>query len=137
VAKVDVQEGQLVPAGTALVELVPRGQIEIRLGVESADALVLHPGQAVQLFPTTVDDDEPIEGTLRLVTRRVNSEVDWSIVSLLLQRPMRCCWTAQCGENCPSRRFPGWSFPMMRCCPMTRGFFNLHGGRQSRGQNTR
>ena len=74
VAKVDVQEGQLVAAGMAMVELVPRGQIEVRLGVEDADALLVHSGQAVQLFPNSVDDDEPIEGTVRLVTRMVNPD---------------------------------------------------------------
>jgi membrane fusion protein (multidrug efflux system) len=74
VAKVDVQEGQLVPAGAAMVELVPRGQIEVRFGVEPTDAMLLRSGQAVQMFPPTADDDEPVDGIIRLVTHRVNPD---------------------------------------------------------------
>ena len=74
VAKVDVQEGQLVPAGAALVELVPRGQIEVRLGVEPGDAPLLRANQPVQLFPSTADEDESLDGSIRLVTQRVNPE---------------------------------------------------------------
>jgi RND family efflux transporter MFP subunit len=75
VARVDVQEGQLVPAGGPLVEVVPRGQIEVRLGVEPDDAASVRANQPVQLSPTSAgDDDEPIGGTVRLVTRRVNPD---------------------------------------------------------------
>ena len=75
VAKVDVQEGQLVPAGAPLVELVPRGQIEVRLGVEPADVGLVRADQPVQLFPTAAaDDEEPVDATVRLVTRRVSPD---------------------------------------------------------------
>ena len=75
VAKVDVQVGQLVPAGGPLVELVPAGQIEVRLGVEPAEAASVRPGQPVELSPTTAtDDDEPTAATVRLVTRRVSPD---------------------------------------------------------------
>jgi RND family efflux transporter MFP subunit len=77
VAKVDVQEGQLVPAGAPLVEVVPAGQIEVRLGVEPAVAMLVRADQPVRLFPAYADsdpDEEPITARLRLVTRRVNPD---------------------------------------------------------------
>ncbi len=75
VAKVDVQEGQIVPAGGPLVELVPRGQIEVRLGVEPADVGLVHADQPAQLIPTAAaEDDEPIDGAVRLVTRRLSPD---------------------------------------------------------------
>jgi RND family efflux transporter MFP subunit len=75
VAKVDVQEGQLVPAGGPLVEVVPRSQIEVRLGVEPTDATLVRPDQTAQLRPTTAgEDDEPVDGTVRLVAQRVSPD---------------------------------------------------------------
>ena len=75
VARVDVQEGQLVPAGGPLVEVVPAGQIEVRLGVEPSDVGLVRAGQPVGLVPTTADeDDEPVAGTVRLVARRVSPD---------------------------------------------------------------
>ena len=75
VAKVDVQEGQLVPAGGPLVEIVPRSQVQVRLGVEPSDAGVVRAGQPVKLAATSADpEDEPIDGTVRLVARRVSPD---------------------------------------------------------------
>ncbi len=74
VAKVDVQQGQLVAAGAPLIELIPRGQITVRLGVDPSDVPKLRAGQSMQVFPTTADEDEAIDGTIRLVTRRVNPD---------------------------------------------------------------
>jgi membrane fusion protein (multidrug efflux system) len=73
VGKVDVQEGQLVPAGGPLVELVPRDRIEVRLGVEPADTALVKPDQAAQLFPTS-GGGEAVDGRVRLVTRRVSPD---------------------------------------------------------------
>ncbi len=73
VAKVDVQEGQLIAAGAPLVEVLPTGRIEVRLGVEPSQSNLVKAGQAVKLFPTAGATDG-IAGTVRLVTRRVNPE---------------------------------------------------------------
>jgi RND family efflux transporter MFP subunit len=75
IAKIDVQPGQLVPAGAPLVEVIPRGQIEVRLGIEPADAALLHNSQTVLLFPPDADDDdEAIDARVRLISKRINSE---------------------------------------------------------------
>lgn len=72
VSKVDVQEGQIVPAGGTLMEVVPVGRIQVRLGVEPSLAGQLKPGQAVHI--ETVQDGQQIkvDGTVKMVTRRVN-----------------------------------------------------------------
>ena len=75
VARVVVQEGQVVPAGGPLVELIPRGQIEVRLGVEPTDAASVRPNLLVKLTPTSAaEDDEPIDASVRLVTRRISPD---------------------------------------------------------------
>lgn len=75
ITKVDVQEGQIVPAGGPLVELAAQDRVEVRLGVDPADAAVLKPGQSVQLRRTdrpASESAEPIEGHVRLVEQRVD-----------------------------------------------------------------
>lgn len=73
VAKVDVQNGQIVPAGGPLVEIVVEDQIEVKLGVEPEDLPALHPKQAIEIFP--VSNPEPqnkVDAMVRLITRRVD-----------------------------------------------------------------
>jgi membrane fusion protein (multidrug efflux system) len=74
VSKVDVQEGQIVPAGGSLVELVARDRIEVRLGVEPSDVMRVHAGQPVQIFAVTGDTDHAIAGKVRLITQRINPD---------------------------------------------------------------
>jgi len=73
VVKVDVQDGQLITASGPLVELLPRGQVEVRLGVDPIDVSSLKPGQAVQLFQETGPADG-ISGTIRSIAERINPE---------------------------------------------------------------
>ncbi len=73
VSKIDVQAGQIVPAGGPLIETVPQRQIEVRLGVEPGLAQQLTVGQVVKLFPKGSDSDA-VEGKIRLVTQRVNPD---------------------------------------------------------------
>jgi RND family efflux transporter MFP subunit len=71
-SKVDVQEGQIVPAGAALVEIASGNRIEASLGVEPADAAALKVGQRIDLAPVGAASNETIPGQVRLVAARVD-----------------------------------------------------------------
>jgi RND family efflux transporter MFP subunit len=66
------QEGQIVPAGGPLIELAEEKRIEVRLNVEPGDAADLQAGQAITISSVNDKDARPVEGRVRLVTRRVN-----------------------------------------------------------------
>ncbi len=66
------QEGQIVPAGGPLAELAEEKRIEVRLGVDPGDAAGLQPGQPVLVSTVRDAQAKPVEGRVRLVTRRVN-----------------------------------------------------------------
>jgi membrane fusion protein (multidrug efflux system) len=72
VATVAAQDGQIVAAGTALVEIVASDEIEVKLGIEAPDAATLKVGQPIALFPVNQAPSETVEGTVRLVTQRIN-----------------------------------------------------------------
>jgi membrane fusion protein (multidrug efflux system) len=74
VSKIDVQEGQIVPAGAPLLELVPQDRIEVKLGVEPADADNLKPGQPAELTPINTPSPAPIHGEIRLIAQRLNPD---------------------------------------------------------------
>lgn len=66
------QEGQIVPAGGPLVELAEGKRIEVRLGVEPTEAASLQANQAVRICSVRDGEAKPIEGHIRMITRRVN-----------------------------------------------------------------
>jgi multidrug efflux pump subunit AcrA (membrane-fusion protein) len=66
------QEGQIVPAGGALLQVAEEKRIEARLGVEPADATLLAAGMPVQVTAVHGSGAKPVEGHIRLVTSRVN-----------------------------------------------------------------
>jgi RND family efflux transporter MFP subunit len=72
VAKVDVEDGQVASAGGPLLELIATGDIEIKLGVEPEDVAKLQFGQRVGISLVNNPAASEIEGTVRLVTQRVN-----------------------------------------------------------------
>jgi RND family efflux transporter MFP subunit len=72
VNKVDVQEGQVVPAGTPLLELMPRKTFWVRLGVEPSRVPSLQLNQSVQLF--LADGSEPVAGKIRMIAQQVDPE---------------------------------------------------------------
>jgi len=74
VSRIEVQTGQIVPAGAVLVETIGEHQITIRLGVESEDIALLQTGQAVRLLPVDLPDSQPVAGNIRLITRQVNPD---------------------------------------------------------------
>jgi membrane fusion protein (multidrug efflux system) len=74
VSKVLVQEGQIVPAGGALVELAVENRIEVKLGIEPEDADDLKVDQPVSLSAADGGLPSAISGKLRLVTGQVNPD---------------------------------------------------------------
>jgi RND family efflux transporter MFP subunit len=72
VSKIDVQEGQIVPAGGALIEIAFGNRIEAALGVEPADASALKIGQRIDLVPVGAASNETIPGQIRLIAGRVD-----------------------------------------------------------------
>jgi RND family efflux transporter MFP subunit len=73
VSKVDVQEGQVVPAGGALAEIAGGGKLQVRLGLEPDDAAKVHPGDAVKLWDVR-SDGSPVDGHVRIVAQRINPD---------------------------------------------------------------
>ncbi|MCX5685368.1 MAG: HlyD family efflux transporter periplasmic adaptor subunit, partial [Planctomycetota bacterium] len=59
-------------AGGPLVELAEEKRIEVRLGVDPGDASVLQPNQSVRIKSVRDGEAKPVEGRVRMVTRRVN-----------------------------------------------------------------
>ncbi len=74
VGKVDVQDGQIVQSGSALVELVQENEIEVKLGVEPEDAVHVAVGQPVSLFRVHMAGAPSITGKVRLITQRVDPD---------------------------------------------------------------
>lgn len=74
VGKVSVQDGQFVPAGQPLVELVPHDQIEVKFGVEPGDESYLKSGDTVKLFRVGNAPTPAIDGKIRLVTHRISPD---------------------------------------------------------------
>jgi membrane fusion protein, multidrug efflux system len=72
VATVAAQDGQIAAAGSALVEIVASDEIEVKLGIEAQDAATFEAGQPIALFPVNQSSSNPVKGTVRLVTQRIN-----------------------------------------------------------------
>jgi membrane fusion protein (multidrug efflux system) len=73
VSKVDVQEGQIVPAGGALVEIAAGNKIEVKLGVQPGDAAALKPDQPVRVHLVSGTSGDEFEGHIRVIGQRVDS----------------------------------------------------------------
>jgi RND family efflux transporter MFP subunit len=72
IAKVDAQDGQIVPAGGPLVEIVAENEIEVKLGVEPEDLSAAQEGAPITIVPLNDPNAPRVEGTIRLVTRRID-----------------------------------------------------------------
>jgi membrane fusion protein (multidrug efflux system) len=73
VDKVDVQEGQVVPAGGALVEISAGRELQVRLGVEPSDAADIHVGDSVAL--QMIHSNAPAAGgKVRMIGRRIDPD---------------------------------------------------------------
>src|SRR5947207_4417432 len=67
VAKVNVQDGQIVAAGSPLVEIVAESEIEVKLGLEPEDLSAAQNGAAITIFPVNDPTAAKVEGSIRLV----------------------------------------------------------------------
>jgi RND family efflux transporter MFP subunit len=74
VSQVNAGQGQIVPPGAALVEMIDENQLSIRLGVENEDIGFLKPGQSVGLYQVRAPKEKMIPGTLGLITQQVNPQ---------------------------------------------------------------
>ena len=72
IAKVDAQDGQIVPPGGPLVEIVAESEIEVKLGVEPEDLSAAQQGAPIMIFPVNDPTAAQVEGSIRLVTRRID-----------------------------------------------------------------
>lgn len=74
VSEVHVQPGQVLAAGTTMMETIGQKQINVKLGVENEDVGTLQMGQAVTLRPVNASSKETIKGTIRLITREIDPQ---------------------------------------------------------------
>jgi RND family efflux transporter MFP subunit len=72
IAKVDAQDGQIVPSGGPLVEIVAENEIEVKLGVEPEDLSAAQEGAPITIVPLNDPTAAKVDGTIRLVTRRID-----------------------------------------------------------------
>jgi len=72
IAKVDAQDGQIVSPGGPLVEIVAENEIEVKLGVEPEDLSAAQEGAPITIFPVNDPTAAQVEGSIRLVTRRID-----------------------------------------------------------------
>ncbi|MGH7982953.1 MAG: efflux RND transporter periplasmic adaptor subunit [Candidatus Udaeobacter sp.] len=72
IAKVDAQDGQIVPPGGPLVEIVAENEIEVKLGVEPEDLSAAQEGAPITIVPVNDPNAPKVEGIIRLITRRID-----------------------------------------------------------------
>jgi RND family efflux transporter MFP subunit len=72
IAKVDAQDGQIVPSGGPLVQIVAETEIEVKLGVEAEDLSAAQEGASITIVPVNDPTAAKVDGTVRLVTRRID-----------------------------------------------------------------
>jgi membrane fusion protein (multidrug efflux system) len=72
IAKVDAQDGQIVPPGGPLVEIVAENEIEVKLGVEAEDLSAAQEGAPITIVPVNDPSAAKVQGKIRLITRRID-----------------------------------------------------------------
>jgi membrane fusion protein, multidrug efflux system len=87
VKKVYVQEGSIVPAGSAMVDIVAQNQLEILVGVEPEDIARVHPSQAVSLKRVNAPASSGVTGQVRKISYAVNPSTRLVDVFLSLMSP--------------------------------------------------
>jgi len=69
---VSVQEGQIVPAGSPLLQLVDQNQWVVRLGVEPEDLERIQLKQEVLITPVNKTLTEPVKGRIEIITHQID-----------------------------------------------------------------
>jgi len=70
--KVYVHEGDIVPSGMPLVEIIAHDRIEARLGVEPEDINRLRVDQPISLFSVYMQSSRSVTGRIRTISRAIN-----------------------------------------------------------------
>lgn len=74
VSKIDVQPGQIVAAGAAIIEVVTQRGIEVQLGVEAEDVRLLHVGQSLDISAVLDNSITDVKATVRLVSESIDPQ---------------------------------------------------------------
>ena len=69
---VNVQQGQLVPAGSPLLQLIDQNQWVVRLGVEPEDIEHLQLKQEVLISPVSKQLTEPVKGRIETIAHQID-----------------------------------------------------------------
>ncbi len=72
VNRVSVQEGSIVLAGSAFLEIVPQNRVEVRLGVEPEDVKYLRVDQLVSLSSVNTPESRSATGRIRAISQSIN-----------------------------------------------------------------
>jgi membrane fusion protein, multidrug efflux system len=72
VSMVSVQQGQIVPAGNPLLQLVDKNQWVVRLGVEPEDFDHLQVQQEVFITPVNKPVAQPVKGRVEIITQQID-----------------------------------------------------------------
>ncbi len=126
VSKVNVQDGQIVPAGTPLVELAAGNRIEVSLNVEPSLASVLKPATAVEL--QTIDNpdvDNPIMGKIRIIGQRVDPSTRLTEVRVTLRADARLLLDSFVTATLSGPEVEGLVVPRDAVLPNDEGSFTL------------
>ncbi len=73
VSKVAVQEGAIVAAGNAMIEMVAQNRLQARLGIEPADSSKVKAGQEVSLARINVPGTNTVIGRIRKLSQAANA----------------------------------------------------------------
>jgi RND family efflux transporter MFP subunit len=127
VSKVDVQEGQIVPAGGPLVELAAGNRIEVRLNVEPSDAQTLKPDADVQILPVDHSADaKPIAGKVRIIGQRVDPGTRLVEVRVTLPPETRLMLDSFVTGQLTRAAASGWVVPRDAALPNEEGGYSLY-----------
>lgn len=69
---VNVQQGQIVSAGTPLLQLVDQNQWVVRLGIEPEDYDHLQVDQQVLITPVNTPVSKPVKGRIEIITHQID-----------------------------------------------------------------
>lgn len=69
---VSAQQGQIVPAGAPLLQIVDQNQWVVRLGIEPEDYKHLQIDQPVLITPVNQPASEPVKGRLEIITHLID-----------------------------------------------------------------
>ncbi len=69
---VNVQQGQLVPAGSPLLQLIDQNQWAVRLGIEPEDVEHLQLKQEVLISPASKRLSEPVKGFIETIAHQID-----------------------------------------------------------------